>query len=142
MNKVQEAIVSTACTWAVGLAALSLLVACGKKAENQEHVASPATPVVETGPSMDQKVDAMLRGHPNSRRVCVDGDRTNAFFLDYGPHLPPGAEHDGKYHGILFIEKVEFYKTSNNTWFITEQDGKKYLTVYPDLAGLVCKVNG
>lgn len=142
MNKTKEAIVSTVCTWVVGLAALSMLVACSKKVENQEVAASPATPVVEAGPTLDQKVDAMLRGHPNSKRVCADGERANAFFLDYGPHLPPGAEADGRYHGILFIEKVEFFKTSNNTWFITEQAGNRYFTVYPDLAGLVCKVNG
>lgn len=142
MNKTRKAIISTACTWVVGLAVLGSLVACGKKAENQEVAAAPATPVVEAGPTLDQKIDAMVRGHPNSKRVCADGERTNAFFVDYGPPLPPGTADDGKHHGILFLEKVEFYKTSNNTWFITEQNGNKYFAVYPDLAGLVCKVNG
>lgn len=122
-------------------AALSGLAACGKKAENPPPVAESA-PVVEQGPTQDQKVDAMLRGHPNSRRVCVDGERPNAFFLDYGPIPPAGTPPDDKHHGILFIEKVEFYKTSNNSWFITNQADDRYIPVYPDLSGLVCKVQG
>lgn len=141
MTKYQEAIVSTAWTWAVGLACLGLLVACGKKAENQVAVASPATAVVESGPTLDQKVDAMLRGHPNSKRVCVDGVRKDAFFLDYGPHLPAGTPNDNKWHGIMLIVNIEFYKTSNDTWFITEQATNRYFLVYPELDGLVCKAN-
>lgn len=81
----------------------------------------------------------MLRGHPNSRRVCVDGTRDRAFFLDYGPALKPGEQDDGKMHGWYFIEKVDFYATSNNTWFITAQEDKKYITVYPDVTGLTCQ---
>lgn len=115
------------------------LVACGKKEEKiaipPPVVAEPAA-VMPTGPEM---ISAMLRGHPNSRQVCIDGVRDRSFFLDYGPRLMPGVEADGKYHGWLFIEKVEFFKTSNNTWFITTQEEKKYLEVYPDVIGLTCK---
>ena len=84
----------------------------------------------------------MLRGHPNSRKVCVDGNRDRAFFLYYGPLQPAGAEPDGLWHGWLFIEKVDFYQTSNKTWFITNQADNKYAQVYPDVTGLQCKDQG
>ena len=122
-------------------AALSGLAACGKKAENAAGPAAAAQDVAEPvpTPTQDQMIAAMLRGHPNSLRVCADGERQNAFFVDYGPIPPAGSEPDNKYHGFLFIEKVEFYRTSNNTWFITNQADDKYVQVYPDVAGLVCK---
>lgn len=123
------------------VAALSGLAACGKKAEKVESPDVPPQAVVDptAAPTQDQMIAAMLRGHPNSLRVCVDGERENAFFVDYGPLLPAGAEPDNKYHGFLFIEKVDFYRTSNNTWFITNQADSKYVQVYPDVAELVCK---
>jgi predicted small lipoprotein YifL len=141
MSRNHEAIVSTALTWAVLLAGLAGLVACGKKEENPPPPAAEqaAAPV---GPSQEAQIAAMLRGHPNSRRVCVDGNRERAFFLDYGPPLKPGEQDDGKMHGWYFIEKVDFYSTSNNTWFITAQEDRKYVTVYPDVAGLVCQLQG
>lgn len=143
MSRTKEAIVSTALTWAVLLSSLVALTACGKKAENPPEQQA-AEPVVQApqGPNQEQMIAAMLRGHPNSRKVCVDGNRDRAFFLDYGPHLKPGEQDDGKMHGWYFIEKVEFYQTSNNTWFITAQEDKKYVTVFPDVSGLVCQVNG
>jgi len=117
------------------------LVACGKKEEKQAVVAVAASapePVVESI-SNEQQLAAMLRGHPNSRKICIDGERKHAFFMDYGPLPPPGTEDDGKWHGWIFIENVDFYKTSNNTYFITDQDQKKYAQVYPDVTGLQCK---
>lgn len=56
MSRNREAIVATALTWAVLLSGLSLLAACGKKAEKQEvaeaTVAEAAAPV---GPTQEQK---------------------------------------------------------------------------------------
>ena len=122
-------------------AALSGLAACGKRAETVESPDMPPQAVADptATPTQEQMIAAMLRGHPNSFRVCVDGERQNAFFVDYGPLPAAGSEPDNKYHGFLFIEKVEFYKTSNNTWFITNQADNKYVQVYPDVAGLTCK---
>jgi len=122
------------------LAMLALVVgltACGKKVEKQASTEPVAQ--VPQGPNQEQMIAAMLRGHPNSRKICVEGNRDRAFFLDYGPHLKPGEQDDGKMHGWYFIEKVEFYQTSNNTWFITGQEDKKYVTVFPDATGLICK---
>jgi hypothetical protein len=129
-------------TGAALLLSLAGLVACGKKEEKPAApppVAAAPAAVVEPDVPVEQQIAAMLRGHPNSRKVCVDGERTHAFFLDYGPLPPPGTEADGRFHGWIFIEKVDFYKTSNNTWFITDQDDKKYSQVYPDTIGLACK---
>jgi len=117
------------------------LIACGKKAEKTTQpppakvVAKPAEPQATAA----EMISAMLRGHPNSKQVCVDGERERAFFLDYGPLLPIGVVPDGKFHGWYFIEKVDFYKTSNNTWFITDQKDDTYLQVYPDVTGLTCR---
>lgn len=140
MTKGEEQVAVTIATWVVMLSALTGLVACGKKAEKTpEPVAVAASAPTEPQPTQVEMVAAMLRGHPNSRQVCVDGLRDRAFFLDYGPLLPPGSEDDGKYHGWIFIEKVDFYKTSNDTWFILAQDDKKYVQVYPDVTGLFCR---
>jgi len=117
------------------------LVACGKKAEKTPppaHVTTAAVPLI-TPPTQAEMISAMLRGHPNSKQVCIDGERAKAFFLDYGPLLPNGAPPDGRNHGWLFIENIDFFKTSNNTWFITDQKDDNYIQVYPDVQGLTCK---
>jgi hypothetical protein len=90
-------------------------------------------------PTQDEMIAAMLRGHPNSTQICVDGTRSRSFFVNYGPLLVPGAPEDGNLHGWLFIEDVDFFKTSNNTWFITVQKDDNYIQVYPDVLGLTCK---
>jgi hypothetical protein len=125
---------------AATLTALLGLVACGKKVESVPvPVVAASAPVVDEGPSVEQAVDAMLRSHPNSRKVCVDGERQHTYFLDYGPLLSPGADEDGRYHGWLFIERVDFYKTSNGTWFNVRMDENRYVQAYPDVTGLFCK---
>jgi hypothetical protein len=124
-------------------AALSGLAACGKRAETVESVVVPepaaSVAAVELPITQEQALAAMLRGHPNARRICIDGYRTDAFFLDYGPLLPAGAEPDGLWHGWIFIDEIHFYRTSNNTFFVTDQGDEKYAQVYPDVTGLVCK---
>lgn len=118
---------------------VALLSACTKK---EEPPAPPPPAEPSVSPTTDEMVAAMLRGHPNSRKVCVDGNRDRAFFLYYGPLQPAGSEPDKLYHGWLFIEKVDFYQTSNKTWFITDQAENKYAQVYPDVNGLLCKDQG
>jgi len=140
MSKTKEALLSTVATWVVLLACYASLVSCGKKEENPES-AAVVLPEPVVAPTVDETISAMLRGHPNSRRVCVDGARERAFFIDYGPRPKAGEETNWPFHGWLLIEKVDFYKTSNNTWFITDQDDKKYIQVYPDITGLNCKVH-
>lgn len=138
MSPKKEALIVTSATWLVALSLFAGLVACGKKTEKTpapEPVAAPVAPAM----SEEQQFSAMLRGHPNSKRVCIDAERRNAYFLDYGPLPPPGTPDDGKWHGWLFIDNVEFYRTSNNTYFITNQDDKKYVQVYPDVNGLQCR---
>lgn len=117
------------------------LVACSKKAEKTPPTEPVKAAIEPTGPQLTQAdmLTAMLRGHPNSKQVCVDGDREHAFFLDYGPIPPLGTKDDGKWHGWLFIEKIDFFRTSNNTWFITNQSNDKYVQVYPEVLELTCK---
>ena len=113
----------------------TLLAACGKK-EDLHASAPPSEPVYIT---TDEMVAAMLRGHPNAQKLCVDGNREKSFFLYYGPLPAQGSAPDNLFHGWIFIEKVDFYQTSNKTWFITAQEANKYVQVYPDITGLQCK---
>jgi hypothetical protein len=114
------------------------MVACTKKVEKKtESVAVAAVDPDDL--TQDAMLSAMLRGHPNSKQICVDGTRNHAFFLDYGPLLKYGEPADGQWHGWIFIQDVEFYKTSNNTWFIIDQAANKYIQSYPDVNGLVCR---
>lgn len=139
MSKNEEQAAVTITAWVVMLSVLCSLAACGKKEEKPPELAAAASAPAVPQPTQVEMVAAVLRGHPNSRQVCVDGERDRAFFLDYGPLQKPGAEPDNQYHGWIFIEKIDFYKTSNNTWFITDQDDKKYAQVYPDVTGLFCR---
>lgn len=138
MSRNREAIVATALTWAVALAGLTSLVACSKKLE--KPVETKVTQAQEV--PQDAQIAAMLRGHPNSKRICVDSSRDRAFFLDYGPLPKPNEPSDGLMHGWYFVEKIEFYSAPNGTWFITGQEDSKYITVYPDVNGLVCQQQG
>jgi hypothetical protein len=114
------------------------MVACTKKVEKKQTPAAvAATP--EPEPEEDDMISAMLRGHPNSKQICVDGERRHAFFLDYGPLRKLGEAEDGQWHGWIFIEDVVFYKTSNNTLFITDQAANKYIQAYPDVTALTCR---
>lgn len=137
MSKTKESLLSVTTTWVVLLTALVCLVSCGKK----EETPPTAEVIPESVPTVDDTIAAMLRGHPNSRRVCVDGLRERSFFIEYSPRPKEGEEANWPFHGWLFIEKVDFYKTSNNTWFITDQSEKKYIQVYPDITGLNCKAH-
>jgi hypothetical protein len=136
MGKTREALLSMTAAWVVVMAGFACLVSCGKKEETP-----PAAAVVKVEvPNAEEALSAMLRGHPNSKRICIDGQREQAFFLDYGPLPKDAADRQLFNGGWLFIEKVEFYKTSNNSWFITNQEDKKYIQVYPDVTGLNCRV--
>jgi hypothetical protein len=122
----------------LAVAACGLLAGCGKKAEKDEKPAAapPApTPVIKTDWPQDQTLDAMLRGHPNSRKVCIDEKRANAFFVDYSHK----EENDGFWGGWVFIQNVEFHETSNNTLFVTTMNHNLYIRAYPDVTGMKCK---
>jgi hypothetical protein len=114
------------------------LTACGKKAENPgaTEVSAPAPAVV--APTVDEAIVAVLRGHPNSRKICYDTNY-DGYFMYYGPHLPPAAEEDGKFHGWYLVQKIQFYQAANKSWFIGLQPNQNYITVYPDVTGLPCK---
>lgn len=127
---------------ALVLLAVLALVACGKKEEKPFITltsAAASAPTVTEEPSKEQALSAMLRGHPNSRQVCIDDHRENSFFLNYGPLLSSGAPGDGQWHGWIMIWNVEFYKTSNNTWFVLDMNGDRYIQAYPDVTSLQCK---
>ena len=145
-SRTREAIVATTLAWVVATCSLLCVVACSKKAEKTPDPATLNTTAntantanTATNAPLEAQVAAMLRGHPHARRICIDEARENAFFLDYGPPLGPKQEPDGFAHGWLFIEKVKFHETSNNTWFITVQDESSYITVFPDVSGLDCR---
>lgn len=111
------------------------LTACSKKVENppDKAVVSPAQV-----PTVNESFSAMLRGHPNSIKICYD-ESYNGFYLYYGELLKAGEPDDNKHHGWLFIQDVKFYITSAGSWFIAKQANDKYVQIYPDVIGLQCK---
>lgn len=114
------------------------LTACGKKAETPPAVEVAAPVPVAVAPTVDEALVAVLRGHPNSRKICYDTN-FDGYFMYYGPHLPAGVEDDGKMHGWYLVQKIAFYQAANKSWFIGLQPNQSYVTVYPDVTGLPCK---
>lgn len=114
------------------LAALCLLsmYGCAKK-----EAVTPGAPTEQ--PSQEAAMAAILRGHPNSLRVCAD-IAWNGYMLDYGPMPAPSAPADGRMHGWYLLQNVVFNKSANNTWFISTQPDANYFVVYPDVTGLPC----
>lgn len=123
----------------IAVAVLGSLAACGRPAEKVQELPKQTAPAVaDPGYPKELMLDAMLRGHPKSKKVCIDETRDRAFFIDYSQReeIPENGIFAGSW---LFIENVEFYQTSNKTLFITNQDEKKYIAVYPDITNLSCK---
>jgi len=96
-------------------------------------VEQPAAEPVEK-PTTQQMLDAMVRPYARMSKVCVDGARERAFFLLFNDTSEPD-----KLIGWYFVEGINFYKTSNNTWFIGDIADDKFVKVYPDITGLQCK---
>lgn len=120
------------------LSALAGLTACGKKEETPQ-ISTAAAPEPKTvAPTVDEAIVAVLRGHPNSKKICYD-TKFDGYFAYYGPPLAAGAEDDGKMHGWYLVQNIAFYQAANNSWFIGLQPDKSYVTVYPDVTGLPCK---
>ena len=115
---------------AVAVVLTLLLVGCGKKEE-------PAAEVAVTPPSytLDDTMAAMLRGHPRSKQICYD-DGMSGWYLQYAIDEAVEFPFNG---GWIFIQDVKFYRSSNKTWFISDQKITDYVRVYPDVAGLPCK---
>lgn len=113
------------------------LAACGKKVEEKIPEKVEAAPVVKEEATQEQKLAAMVRPYDRLVRACADGLRNNSFFVLF--KAPPDGQTEGLFVGWYLIENVEFYKTSNNTWFITELPDKDFVKVYPDVTGLACK---
>lgn len=115
------------------MAAILGLSACGKR----EEPVAVSTPAVSPSPTVDEAITAVVRGHPHSLTVCYD-QPLNGYFVHYKDAVD-GAEPDGNYHGWYFLQKIDFYKAANNTWFIGNQPESSYVVVYPDVTGLPCK---
>ena len=131
----------------IALCAVSLLTACtdflndsnSSKASKTSEVKKEVKedPKEEQTFTVDDALDAVVRGHPNSKKVCYDR-KLNGYLIHYGPPLKAGeTAEEGRYYGWLYLGKVKFYQSANNKWFIAEQDN--HVTVYPDADGLPCK---
>lgn len=95
------------------------------------------TPPPREQPTYEQALSAMSRSLDRVNSVCLDGIRNSAFFVHFSETDYP--DHTNLFRGWYLVENVEFYKTSNNTWFITEIPDNKFTKVFPDVTGLQCK---
>lgn len=116
------------------------LAACGKKQEVAAPVepvapAEPAAPVEK--PNLDQQLSAMVRPYERMIKVCHEGLRNSAFFVLFKP--PADGNSEGLLVGWYLVEGIEFYKASNNTWFMTDIADNKFVKVYPEIDGLTCR---
>lgn len=111
---------------------------CGKKEEPVAAAVVVAPPPVAA--TVEEGIAAVLRAHPNSRKVCYETNY-DGYLLDYGPPLAAGVEPDGLFHGWYLLQRVQLYRSSNGTWFTGLQPDKEYVTVYPDASGLPCKAH-
>ncbi len=115
------------------LVAALAIVGCSKK---EDPIVT--APVAEKPPekviSVDEKLSAMIRGH-RAIKVCYDSAE-NAFFLYY---TEPAASPED-FTGWYWINKIEFYSAANNIPFIAAMSTERYITVFPDVTGLPCKV--
>lgn len=122
------------------LTTLFALVACGSDESEPKHKA-PAPAPAPTGPerpSIEQALDAGLRGHPHAIKICYD-TKFDGFLVYYDKGDPADPNYGDAMHGWYKIQVDAFYPSSNGTWFITPQDGARYVTVYPDDTNLPCK---
>lgn len=118
-------------------AACIALSACSDSGKKPPEPVAQVTAVVEV-PTIDEAMTATQRGHPHAIRICYD-EKLNGYFLEYSPYPTRSKEEDNFFHGWWFLQKVEYHKAANNTWFITDQPMTNYSQVYPDVAGLPCK---
>lgn len=111
-----------------------VLMACTEK----QDVPPPAVvAVVATLPTIEEGVIAVVRGHPHSTKVCHE-PAFAGYFIHYKEKVD-GAPEDDHFHGWYIVQNMKFYKSSNNTWFIGDNEAKDYVVVYPDITGLTCK---
>lgn len=125
----------------LALIILCTLVACGKdegEKKAPEPIPTPAPPAPEQ-PSVEQALDAALRGHPHAMKVCYDS-KSEGLLIQYSPHVePPAQDTDGMMHGWFYLKVNGFYPSANGTWYLTNQPDGSYVQVYPDDTSLPCK---
>jgi hypothetical protein len=125
----------------VCLAVLGTLIITRKtEAPPRSLVPPPAevTTVKEPVPLVDEALAAVARSHPHSKKVCYDPDW--GYFLDYGKLPDPNTPDDGFLHGTLLIQDIVFHRSANGTFWMNRIDDNKYISLFPDLSGLTCKV--
>lgn len=113
------------------IAALALVLSGCQKKEEPVAVAAEAAPTYTVADTMA----AMLRGHSHSKQICYD-EGMNGWYILYTEDATMESPFNG---GWLYISEVKFYRSSNKTWFITDQKITDYTHVYPDVTGMNCK---
>lgn len=127
----------------IALALAVCLVACGDKKEPPktveippESTASAASALVTPIPTGAEMLSAMKRGFDRTNQICINTiDNKTSFFIDFKEDPDPT-----KFSGWYYIEKISFYRTQANTWYVQDIPDDQFIKVYPDVTGLQCKV--
>lgn len=126
-------------SWVVAaFVAILIATGCAKKEDAPKSKAQATKVEQKEKPNVSEAMSAFFRAHPRSDKVCYDANY-DAFLVHYKDiplnEVPP----EDKMFGWYFVQKVEFYKLANNTWFTGLQPDERYFRAYPNVTGLPCQ---
>lgn len=90
----------------------------------------------EDVPTQEQAIDAAIRAHDRSTKVCYD-PAIEGFLIHY-PHKEPDGDVQ-YFEGWYYLKYQQMWKTDNGIWFMKDYAPTEYVRVYPDVTGLNCK---
>ena len=108
-----------------------------EQASEQTADAKQETKTEEDVPTQEQAIDAAIRAHERSTKVCYD-PAIEGFLIHY-PHLKPAEDGTTYFDGWYYLKYQQMWKTDNGIWFMKDYAPSEYVRVYPDVTGLNCK---
>jgi hypothetical protein len=102
-----------------------------------EQAAEATQEPKEDVPTQEQAIDAAIRAHERSTKVCYD-PAIEGFLIHY-PYMKPAEDGTTYFDGWYYLKYQQMWKTDNGIWFMKDYSPSEYVRVYPDVTGLNCK---
>jgi Na+-transporting methylmalonyl-CoA/oxaloacetate decarboxylase gamma subunit len=84
----------------------------------QASEAKQDTKTEEDVPTIDQAIDAAIRAHERSTKVCYD-EKIEGFLIHY-PYLKPDEDGTKYFNGWYYLKWSQMWKTDNGIWFMKD----------------------